>query len=641
MDHHSRQWHQQVYSLSTWVHVCTLCESNHGFYGNQQDLYLHLKNSHSSNFTNEQLQVISRQSKIKQPKTWNECFLCCFEVEEQGDQGRVTFLKRRKGLLKQETFKSSRKTYAMKHPSHPNSDPDLSDTSSNPGIGSHRHRSRQIEDRSKAMARHIAGHLQVLMLLTLRFAALQKDDGTLMDDDVRSDSVDIDDASDASKGNDLESLSDIDSRADITIKAMDDTDDEGDAMDVDDDDAGKDDISIPDTDFDLMYVPRHYDDLAIEDDDFLQKVVESGAYQSWRVELKDPADQYNMDYTVGWICALSTEYVVAQAFLDEKHKGPDYVSPHDNNDYALGKIGRHNVVIAARPFGEYGLSSAAGVTRDMLQSFPNVRIGLLVGIGSGAPSPSHDIRLGDVVVGVPSNGNGGVIQYDFGKAIQTQEFQETGILNQPPMLLRTAVAGLRVQYEMNGNQIREDINRILTKFPRFQGEFSRPNATTDKLYRSHVIHPPNNEIDYVVCNVCGDGPSNLIERSNRDEDDDNPAIHYGLIASASTLMRNASIRDEIAKKGVLCFEMEAAGLMNHFPCLVIRGICDYSDSHGTKMWQGYAAMAAAAYAKDLLYRIPPEKVEAETKISANLSGNSQPLKFRFNMQIKLIIYRSL
>src|SRR6202041_2219606 len=70
----------------------------------------------------------------------------------------------------------------------------------------------------------------------------------------------------------------------------------------------------------------------------------------------------------------------------------------------------------------------------------------------------------------------------------------------------------------------------------------------------------------------------------------------------------------IAEKDVLCFEMEAAGLVNHFPCLVIRGICDYSDSHMNKEWQGYAAMAAAAYAKDLLCRIVPQQVEAERKI---------------------------
>ncbi|KAL3444390.1 hypothetical protein BJX65DRAFT_310973 [Aspergillus insuetus] len=46
--------------------------------------------------------------------------------------------------------------------------------------------------------------------------------------------------------------------------------------------------------------------------------------------------------------------------------------------------------------------------------------------------------------------------------------------------------------------------------------------------------------------------------------------------------------------------MEAAGLMNTYPCLVIRGICDYADSHKNKAWQGYAAATAAAFAKELL-----------------------------------------
>ena len=61
--------------------------------------------------------------------------------------------------------------------------------------------------------------------------------------------------------------------------------------------------------------------------------------------------------------------------------------------------------------------------------------------------------------------------------------------------------------------------------------------------------------------------------------------------------------------GVLCVEMEAAGLMDDFPCLVIRGICDYADSHKNKRWQPYAAATAAAYAKELLSTIPAHVVE--------------------------------
>ena len=106
----------------------------------------------------------------------------------------------------------------------------------------------------------------------------------------------------------------------------------------------------------------------------------------------------NNIYTVGWICAITTELVAAQAFLDEKHEGPEYVSLNDDNIYTLGKIGKHNVVIAVLPDGEYGIASAASVARDMLHSFPNIRLGLMVGIGGGAPSKNHDIRLGDIVV---------------------------------------------------------------------------------------------------------------------------------------------------------------------------------------------------------------------------------------------------
>lgn len=117
-----------------------------------------------------------------------------------------------------------------------------------------------------------------------------------------------------------------------------------------------------------------------------------------------------LDYAVGWICAIATEYVAAQAFLDERHEGPEYVSPNDNNDYTLGKVGKHNVVIAVLPDGEYGSSTAASVARDMLYSFPNIRIGLLVGIGGGVPSSENDIRLGDIIVGASRDGSGGVFQ---------------------------------------------------------------------------------------------------------------------------------------------------------------------------------------------------------------------------------------
>uniref|UniRef100_L2FX48 Kinesin light n=1 Tax=Colletotrichum fructicola (strain Nara gc5) TaxID=1213859 RepID=L2FX48_COLFN len=239
-----------------------------------------------------------------------------------------------------------------------------------------------------------------------------------------------------------------------------------------------------------------------------------------------------------------------------------------------------------------------------------MRIGLMVGIGGGAPSQKHDIRLGDVVVSTPNSGRGGVFQYDFGKTIQNCKFQDTGFLNQPPLLVLSAVTTLKGKYEMKGHRLIDEVDKNIEKIKK-KSAYRQPAQASDRLYKSNIVHSSS------CCDdVCGNNTASLIARPERGEEDDNPAIHYGLIASGNQLIKDAHIRDILIKeKDVLCFEMEAAGLMNHFPCLVIRGICDYSDSHKNKEWQGFAAMMAAAYAKDLLYQIAPDTVEAEKPIS--------------------------
>jgi hypothetical protein len=80
------------------------------------------------------------------------------------------------------------------------------------------------------------------------------------------------------------------------------------------------------------------------------------------------------------------------------------------------------------------------------------------------------------------------------------------------------------------------------------------------------------------------------------------------------VVKDAQFRDLFDKDfggHLLCVEIEAAGLMNDFPCIVIRGICDYADSGKEKTWQEYAAAVAAAYAKELLGCVQPSVVNAE------------------------------
>ncbi|THX92239.1 hypothetical protein D6D08_02641 [Aureobasidium pullulans] len=316
-------------------------------------------------------------------------------------------------------------------------------------------------------------------------------------------------------------------------------------------------------------------------------------------------------YTVGWICALTLELTAARQFLDVEHQPTSHLAANDTNSYTLGEMAGHNIVIAVLP--EIGTNAASSATANLLNSFPNIKFGLMVGIGGGVPSRKNDIRLGDVVVSKPTNGVGGVYQYDFGKTIQGREFQQTGHLNQPPPAVLAAIKNLESLYDSDGHKIKENIETILEKKPRLRKKYQQPSQLHDRLYKSNIPHP--DEDDGSCEELCGTESTKFIERHQREDDEDDPAVHYGVIASANQVMKDACVRDDLARsKGILCFEMEAAGMMNQFPCLVVRGICDYSDSHKNNEWQGYAAMTAAAYTKDLLNNILPWLLEREERL---------------------------
>ncbi|KAK5056244.1 hypothetical protein LTR84_012797 [Exophiala bonariae] len=124
---------------------------------------------------------------------------------------------------------------------------------------------------------------------------------------------------------------------------------------------------------------------------------------------------------------------------------------------------------------------------------------------------------------------------------------------------------------------------------------------------------PSDEICQRFCRVSW--PNALVPRQARNPSRA-PKIHYGLIGSSDQLMKDAVLRDELATDhNILCFEMEAAGLMDKFPCLVIRGICDYSDSHKNKGWQNYAALAAALYTRAVIRSLPVQQISKERRLA--------------------------
>jgi len=302
------------------------------------------------------------------------------------------------------------------------------------------------------------------------------------------------------------------------------------------------------------------------------------------------------EYTVGWICALQEEFDASCRMLDDEFNGPESSEVNDNNTYVFGCIAGHNVVIGCLPGGQYGTNAAASVARDMVRSFPKLRFALMVGIGGGAPSRDSDIRLGDVVVSEPRGTLGGVVQVDLGKQLLDGTFERKGQLDAPPQVLLGVLPHMRRHH----NDPRKP-DRIAkhTKLMDDMPDYRRP--VEDRLYRADYPHKGGKN-----CEDCkADGLEDRPARSTIRE----VTVHYGVIASSNSVIKNPKTRDKYAQElNILCFEMEAAGLANNFRCLVIRGICDYSDSHKNDEWHKYAALTAAAYAREVLYMLKPEKV---------------------------------
>jgi nucleoside phosphorylase len=185
----------------------------------------------------------------------------------------------------------------------------------------------------------------------------------------------------------------------------------------------------------------------------------------------------------------------------------------------------------------------------------------MVGIGGGVPSAEADIRLGDVVISQPYTQHGGVVQYDFGKTEAGGKFTRTGSLNAPPTILLTALAKLRSIHILGRTKLPEYLSALshLSKFT-YQG------ADRDYLYKSTYNHAGG-----FTCDDCN--KEQLVKRIPRE--DANVLLHFGTIASGNQVIKDGETRDQLSAElgGILCFEMEAAGLMNNFPCIVIRGIC--------------------------------------------------------------------
>ncbi|KAK2771387.1 hypothetical protein CKAH01_14309 [Colletotrichum kahawae] len=311
-------------------------------------------------------------------------------------------------------------------------------------------------------------------------------------------------------------------------------------------------------------------------------------------------------YTVAVVCAIDFEMSAVRYMLDREH--PRLATKEgDSNIYVLGELSGHDVVLACLP-GSQGKGAAATVATNMARTFPSIKWRFFVGISGGVPSEKHDIRLGDVVVSMPEGQHSGVVQYDLGRETEAG-FVLKGFLFSPPPLLRSAVVKMRSDHFLSENKAEGFLSAMLRRGRRLS-VYQQPPSSLDVLFEADYSHNPTK----TTCETC-DGQK-CVRRTPRDFE--GPEIHYGLVASGDRVVRSTVKRDEIIRNlgDMLCFEMEAAGLMTEFPCVVIRGISDYADSHKNDDWQHYAAATAAACTKELLTCIDPTVVPAVSAMSA-------------------------
>lgn len=323
------------------------------------------------------------------------------------------------------------------------------------------------------------------------------------------------------------------------------------------------------------------------------------------------------EYMVGWVCALPIELSAAQKMLDEKHGTPSSETlpseTWDTEIYTFGRFCEHNVVIVCLPGEQTGIYSERAVVEQMKRALTSLRFVLRIGIGGGVPSEEADIRLGDVVVGRSFKRSDEVVRYG---SSNSRGFEYTGSRYIPPRVLYNAIAMMDIRHRMRRYRLGEYLSKVEGLVPALTREAAGP----DLLYAAKYDHQGG-----ATCQKCD--TSYLVHREPRSQEFDVVA-HYGTIASGDQVMKSAIERDELSLKlgGVLCFETNMARLEYTFPCLHIRGICDYADSHQNDRWQAYAAATGAAYAKELLSIIPRAEVAKATMVKIGMTQNYRDFK---------------
>ena len=367
-----------------------------------------------------------------------------------------------------------------------------------------------------------------------------------------------------------------------------------------------------------------------------------------------PLPQSRDDFKFAIICGLIAEYDAVLGVLDLLwDEGSDLgKANNDTNTYKVGMIGKHNVVVVKVP--DMGKIAAASVTANFKTSYPEVKLGLVVGICGGVPIIPTDEGPADVIIGDIMISTG-VIQYDYGQQHTNEVSMKDTLednLGRPNPEIRAFLETIKSQQDRK--DLKQNTNRHLAKL---LSDFEKKNYTgwkypgvaKDVLYPPtyrHKHHEPgacpictlcHNDNDKICKDAlklpCADVKCDITQQVDRKrlrefkEDVANEGseessaskehpleegklnrlirprfeIYFGRIASGDLVMKSSRHRDNIASDHkVIAFEMEGAGIWDNFPTIIIKGVCDYADSHKGHEFRKFSAASAAACMKAIL-----------------------------------------
>jgi nucleoside phosphorylase len=329
------------------------------------------------------------------------------------------------------------------------------------------------------------------------------------------------------------------------------------------------------------------------------------------------------DFQIAIICALPLECDAVSLLFDQFWDEDESYgrARGDTNTYTNGRMGQFDVVLALLP--NVGTVAAAGAAASFRSSYPNLQLAFLVGICSGVPiSGENEIHLGDVVI------SNSAIQYDLGKQYNQRFVIRDTVddsLGRPNKNIRSLVASfkterIREQLQQKACLYMRGLQDAAAKKRRRQS-YKYPGIDNDKLFIATYQHKHRGS---QTCNFCSGQTDGFCEQAAKmscaelgcDETKlvvrtdlemrgsaGDPEIFVGRIASGNSVMKSGEHRDKIAQEqGVIALEMEGAGLWDEIPCIIIKGVSDYADSHRNDLWQRYAAATAASVLKAVLGR---------------------------------------